>query len=58
MHKIKRADRPTTLIHESEIERTLEDAHGINRALRGDFGPFVQKERMRFATKYPLSAAL
>ena len=54
----KRADRPTTDIYEDQIQKTRENAHGFNRALNGDFGPFIQKERKRFATKHPLSAAL
>jgi reductive dehalogenase len=58
MHKIKRVDRPTTVIHEDQVQRTDERESGFNRALRGDFGPFIQKERTRFGTKHPLSAAL
>jgi ferredoxin len=58
MHKIKRVDRPTTLIREERISKTDERESGFNRALRGDFGPFIQQERKRFAIKHPLSAAL
>jgi reductive dehalogenase len=58
MHKIKRVDRPTCLIRDDRIQKTDERESGFNRALRGDFGPYVQKERKRFATKHPLSAAL
>jgi 3-chloro-4-hydroxyphenylacetate reductive dehalogenase len=58
MHTIKKVDHPTTEIHEDQIQRIHEKAHGFNRALQGDFGPFVQRERKRFATKHPLSAAL
>jgi 3-chloro-4-hydroxyphenylacetate reductive dehalogenase len=58
MHAIKRVDRPTTEINEDQIQRIHEKTHGFNRALQGDFGPFVQRERRRFATKHPLSAAL
>jgi reductive dehalogenase len=58
MHKIKRVDHPTTLIQEDRIKRTDERESGFNRALRGDFGLFIQKERKRFASKHPLSAAL
>ncbi len=58
MHTVRRVDRPTTEIHEDQIQRTHEKAHGFNRALEGDFGSFIQKERKRFAIKHPLSAAL
>ena len=58
MHTIKKVDHPTTEIHEDQIQRIHEKAHGFNRALHGDFGQFVQRERKRFATKHPLSAAL
>ncbi len=58
MHKIKRVDRPTTRIHEDKIQRIDEREHGFNRAFRGDFGEFAQKQRMRFARKHPLSGAL
>ncbi|MEJ2109790.1 MAG: reductive dehalogenase [Acidobacteriota bacterium] len=57
-HKIKRVDRPTTQICESQIQRTHEGDHGFNKALRGDYGPFVQKERKRFSIKHPLSGSL
>jgi reductive dehalogenase len=55
---IKRVDRPTIEIHEDQIRKTDENTHGFNRALKGEFGSFIQRERRRFATKHPLSAAL
>ena len=58
MHTVKRVDRPTTAIREDQILKTDEKSHGFNRALKGEFGPFIQRERKRFATKHPLSAAL
>jgi reductive dehalogenase len=58
MHTIKKLDRPTTEIHEDQIQRIHEGTHGFNLAFQGDLGPFLQKERKRFATKHPLSAAL
>lgn len=58
MHKIKRVDRPTTRIYEDRIQRIDEREHGFNRAFRGDFGKFAQKQRTRFARKHPLSGAL
>jgi hypothetical protein len=58
MHKIKRVNRPTTQIYESKIQKVDEREHGFNRAFRGDFGPLIQKERMRFSRKHPFSGAL
>ncbi len=58
MHKIKRVDRPTIEIQEEEIPRIHEQDHGFNRALRGEYGPFLQRERRRFSVKHPLSASL
>ena len=57
MHRLKRVEEPTTKIV-GEIKRVDERECGFNRALRGDFGPNVAEERVRFASKYPLSAAL
>ena len=56
-HRLKRCDRPTTYIGPN-VQRMDEREHGFNRALRGDFGPKVQKERRRFVLKYPVSATL
>jgi len=55
---LKRVDRPTTLVREGEILRVDERESGFNRALRGDFGPQLTKERHRFVSKHPLSGAL
>lgn len=58
MHKIKRVDRPTTKILDDQVKRVDERESGFNRAIRGDFGPFIQKERQRFVQKHPISASL
>ncbi|MBW2065040.1 MAG: hypothetical protein JRJ03_08915, partial [Deltaproteobacteria bacterium] len=58
VHVLRRVDRPTTLINEREVQRVDERESGFNRARRGDFGPYIQKEVARFVGKYPLSAAL
>jgi len=58
MYKIKRVNRPTTEIREEHIQKTDEADHGFNRAMRGDYGTFLQKERRRFSVKHPLSASL
>jgi reductive dehalogenase len=58
MATIRRIDRPTTMIHDDQVEKRDERESGFNKALRGDYGPFLQKERLRFGMKHPLSAAL
>ena len=58
MHTLKRVDRPTTLIRDDEVRRFDERESGFNRAARGDFGPFVKRERPRMVPKHPLSGAL
>lgn len=58
MEILKRVDRPTTLVREEDIQRVDERESGFNRALRGDFGPRLAKERHRFVAKHPLSHAL
>lgn len=57
MHKLKRVDSPTVRIT-GEIKQVREDENGYNRAVRGDFGPVVERERPRFVAKYPVGAAL
>jgi ferredoxin len=56
MEKLKRVDRPTSLITE-DIPRFDEREHGFARAMRGDFGPSTAKEFERFINKHPLGAA-
>ena len=58
MEILKRVDRPTTKVNEDEIKRVDERESGFNRALRGDWGPQLAKERHRFVAKHPLSGAL
>jgi ferredoxin len=55
---LKRVDDPTTQVKEDEVRRVDERESGFNRALRGDFGSYLQKERYRFVGKHPLSGAL
>jgi hypothetical protein len=55
---LRRVERPTSLIRDSEVPRVDERESGFNRALRGDFGEPLQKERHRFVAKHPLSGAL
>jgi len=58
VERLKRVDTPTTLVRDEEIQRVDERESGFNRASRGDFGPYLQKERPRFVMKHPLSGAL
>lgn len=58
VEKLKRVDRPTTIVKEDEVPRVDERESGFNRASRGDFGPYLQQQRPRFVMKHPLSGAL
>jgi hypothetical protein len=58
VHRLKRVERPTTVIMEEKVQRVDERESGFNRARRGDFGPVLKKEVTRFVPKYPLSGAL
>lgn len=58
MQTLKRVKRPTTKILDDQVKRVDEREHGFNKALRGDYGPRLQKERPRFVPKHPSSAAL
>jgi ferredoxin len=55
---IKRVDEPTTKVFHGQIPRLDERESGFNRALRGDWGERLAKERHRFVFKHPLSGAL
>jgi reductive dehalogenase len=57
MHKIKRVDRPTTLINANEVQRVREREAGFCKAAAGDYGPVLQREFRRFVPKHPLSRA-
>jgi hypothetical protein len=58
VHLLKRVDSPTTWLDESAIRRVDERDGGFQRAKRGEYGPFIQKEYRRFMGKYPLSNVL
>ncbi len=58
MEKLKRVERPTTVIRDNEVQRVDEREGGFHRAGRGDFGPYLQREYQRFVAKHPLSGAL
>ena len=58
MEKIKRVDEPTTLVLRDEIVRMPKRADLFSRALAGDLGEKLVKERRRFAVKHPLAFAM
>lgn len=58
MHTLKRVKRPTTLIHEDQIQRVDERHGGFHRAGLGEYGERLQTEYKRFVPKHPLSGAL
>ncbi|MBW1775860.1 MAG: reductive dehalogenase [Deltaproteobacteria bacterium] len=58
VHTLKRVDRPTTLIHDDQVQRVDERDSGFMRAGRGVFGPRLKKEFYRFVSKHPLGSAL
>jgi reductive dehalogenase len=58
MERIKRVDRPTTLVLPDEIQRMPKRADLFTRALAGDLGEKFKKERTRFAVKHPLAFAM
>jgi reductive dehalogenase len=58
VHRLKRVEKPTTLIKESDVIPVDERHGGFHRAGEGEFGPYLQKEYRRFVKKHPLSSAL
>lgn len=57
IHKLKRVERPTTKIIETDVTRFDEGQHGFGRTMRGELGPVAQREMARFVPKYPLGAS-
>src|SRR5208283_5759703 len=58
MGKIKRVDRPTTMIDAVKVKRVREREGGFMKAASGDYGPILQSEFHRFVPKHPLSGSL
>ncbi len=58
MERIRRVDEPTTLVLRDEIKRMPKRADLFSRALAGDLGEKLSKERRRFAVKHPLAFAM
>jgi len=57
VNKLKRVDRPTTIIEDEKVKRVRECDAGFMKARRGLYGPTLQKEVGRFVPKHPLSGA-
>jgi len=57
MEKLKRVDRPTTIVNEDQVNRIRERDAGFCKAAAGDYGPTLKKEFRRFVPKHPLSGA-
>jgi len=57
VHALKRVERPTTLIHDDQARRVHEREGGFARAAAGEYGPVLEKERLR-NDKEPISGAL
>jgi ferredoxin len=58
MERIKRVAEPTTLVLRDEITRVPKRADLFTRALAGDLGDKLMRERRRFAVKHPLAMAM
>jgi reductive dehalogenase len=58
VHKLKRIDRPTTLIDDQLVQRVDERHGGFHRSGMGEYGEFLKKEYKRFVPKHPLSGAI
>jgi len=58
VHRLKRLERPTTLILDDKVQRVDERESGFKKAHRGDYGEKLYRERRRFVPKHPTSAAL
>ena len=57
MHRIKHVEKPTNVITEN-IQRIDARETAFSRAMRGDYGPAVQREAPRSSNKYPLNVSL
>jgi 3-chloro-4-hydroxyphenylacetate reductive dehalogenase len=57
VHTLKRVERPTTIINDDQVKRVNERDGGFAKAAAGDYGPVLEKERLR-NDKEPISGAL
>ena len=55
MERVRRVDRPTTMILDDEVPRVPQRANFFMRARAGDLGAKAQREVARFAFKHPLT---
>ncbi len=58
MERVKRVERPTTLILDDEVPRVPKRAEFFMRARSGDLGAKAQREVARFAFKHPITHGL
>ena len=58
MERVKRVERPTTLILDDEVPRVPKRAGFFERAIHGDLDKKAQVERQRFSFKHPFAAAM
>jgi len=59
VNKLKRVDRPTTIIEGRQSSAGKQSDSGFNKAARGDYGPTLQKggDKGRSSGPYPLEGA-
>ena len=59
VNRLKRVDRPTTIIDDGKVQRVKQSDSGFNKASRGDYGPSLQKGRdpTHSVAPYPLEGA-
>jgi len=59
VNRLKRVDRPTTIIEDGKVQRVKQSDSGFNKASRGDYGPSLQKGRdsSHSLAPYPLEGA-
>lgn len=55
VNKMKRVDRPTTMIDDGNVQRIKQSDSGFNKARRGDYGPALQSNGG--TGPYPLEGA-
>ena len=59
VNRLKRVDRPTTIIDDGKVQRVRQSDSGFNKASRGDYGPSLQKgqDSSHSVSPYPLEGA-
>ena len=59
VNRLKRVERPTTIIDDGKVRRVKQSDSGFNKASKGDYGPSLQKGRdsNHSVAPYPLEGA-